>query len=140
MKRNFITLPLMTGILLLWSVLFGVTINAALVNSGNVEAELIAEMSSIKPGEPIWVALKQKIRPGWHTYWRNPGDSGAPTKLKWDLPTGFSASEIHWPYPERVPYGPLMNFGYHNEVVFPVLITVPDNVGANDGRDVRSGS
>ena len=132
MKRNFINLPLMTGILLLLSVLSGVTINAALVNSGNVEAELIAEMSSIKPGEPIWVALKQKIRPGWHTYWRNPGDSGAPTKLSWDLPAGFTASEIHWPYPDRVPYGPLMNFGYHDEVVFPVLITVPDNIGTNE--------
>lgn len=128
MKRNVFTQSLVSGILLLWCVLFGVGISAAPVNSGNVEAELIAEVNSIKPGESFWVALKQKIRPGWHTYWRNPGDSGAPTKLQWDLPAGFSASEIHWPYPERVPYGPLMNFGYHDGVVFPVLITAPDSI------------
>jgi len=132
MKRNENTRPLITGVLLLWCVLSGVGINAAAVNSGNVEAELIAEVASIEPGKPFWVALKQKIRPGWHTYWRNPGDSGAPTSLEWDLPEGFSASGIHWPYPERVPYGPLMNFGYHDEVVFPVLITTPDTIQSSE--------
>jgi len=115
-------------------VLCGVSIMAAPVDSANVEAELISEVSSIKPGEPFWVALKQVIRPGWHTYWRNPGDSGAPTKLIWALPDGFSASEIHWPYPERVPYGPLMNFGYHDEVVFPIQITVPDTITPGEVR------
>ncbi len=125
-------LPLIKGMLILWCVLPWFGVSAAPVNSGNVEAELISEVSSIRPGESFWVALKQKIRPGWHTYWRNPGDSGAPTKLEWNLPAGFSASDIHWPYPERVPYGPLMNFGYHDEVVFPVLITVPDHVPGNE--------
>ncbi|MCZ6501882.1 MAG: protein-disulfide reductase DsbD family protein [Gammaproteobacteria bacterium] len=115
-------------------VLCVVSTMAAPVNSRNVEAELISEVSSIKPGEPFWVGLKQVIRPGWHTYWRNPGDSGAPTKLIWALPDGFSASEIHWPYPSRVPYGPLMNFGYHDEVVFPVQITVPDTIAAGQLR------
>ena len=116
------------------TLLCSVTTMAAPVNSDNVEAELISEVSSIKPGESFWVALRQVIRPGWHTYWRNPGDSGAPTKLTWVLPDGFSASGIHWPYPERVPYGPLMNFGYHDEVVFLVQITVPESL---DAREVR---
>ena len=71
-KRIVITLHLISGLILLSSVLSGTAIYAAPINSGNVEAELIAEMGSIKPGEPIWVALKQKIRPGWHTYWRCP--------------------------------------------------------------------
>ena len=116
------------------TLLCSVATMAAPVNSGNVEAELSSEVSSIKPGESFWVALRQVIRPGWHTYWRNPGDSGAPTKLTWVLPDGFSASGIHWPYPERVPYGPLMNFGYHDEVVLLVHITVPE---ALDAREVR---
>ncbi len=107
---------------------------AAQFESSNVEAELISEVTSIQAGQSFWIALRQQIRPGWHTYWRNPGDSGAPTSLKWDLPDGFSASDIQWPYPERVPYGPLMNFGYEDEVVFPIQITVPDEISASEIR------
>lgn len=93
----------------------------------NVQAELISEFQSVAPGSTIWVALRQNIREGWHTYWRNPGDSGAPTKLIWDLPAGIEASEMQWPFPERIPYGPLMNYGYHGEVLFPVQIKIPKN-------------
>lgn len=90
-----------------------------------VEAELVSELSQIEAGESFYVLLKQEIEPGWHTYWKNPGDSGAATALNWDLPDGFSASEIEWPYPERVPYEPLMNFGYHDQVLLPVKIQAP---------------
>src|SRR5262245_43368453 len=61
---------------------------ANVVQTDNVRAELVAEVTSIRPGEPFWVGLKQTIRPKWHTYWRNPGDSGMPTELKWQLPAG----------------------------------------------------
>ena len=89
---------------------------------------LIAEVESVQPGQPFWVGIHQTITPGWHTYWRTPGDSGAATQLHWRLPEGFSASEIHWPFPERIPYGPLVNFGYHDEVLLLVQLTPPDNV------------
>jgi thiol:disulfide interchange protein len=126
-------LPKSGAVLVALAVMFlSIAVHAAPVNSGNVEAELISEVSSIKAGESFWVALRQEIRPGWHTYWRNPGDSGAPTELHWELPSGFSASDIHWPYPERVPYGPLMNFGYHGTVIFPVQITVPDSISTGE--------
>lgn len=95
------------------------------VQANNVEATLISELQAVQPGSTVWVALKQNIREGWHTYWRNPGDSGAPTELIWDLPPGFEAGEIQWPFPERTPYGPLMNYGYHGEVLFPVAIKIP---------------
>ncbi len=98
--------------------------HADLVSSGNVEAELISEMDAVVPGAPMWVGLRLVIRPGWHTYWRNPGDSGAPTRLAWRMPEGISAGELQWPRPERIPYGPLMNYGYHGEVIFPVQLTV----------------
>jgi len=98
------------------------------VRENNVRATLIAEAMSIEPGEPFWVGLRQQINPGWHTYWRNAGDAGAPTKLHWELPEGFSASDIHWPFPERIPYGPLINFGYHDEVLLLVEITPPERI------------
>lgn len=101
---------------------------AALVDSGNVKAELVSEVDAVVPGETFHVALRQIIREGWHTYWRNPGDSGAPTELVWDLPAGFEAGEMQWPWPERVPYGPLVNYGYHGEVLFPVEIRAPSDI------------
>ncbi|HIG39183.1 MAG TPA: hypothetical protein EYQ14_01345 [Gammaproteobacteria bacterium] len=97
----------------------------------NVQAALISSMDQIEAGQSFYVLLKQDIRPGWHTYWRNPGDSGAATALNWELPEGFSASEMQWPYPERVAYGPLMNFGYHGQVLFPIKIQAPDIIGSD---------
>ncbi|MFT5208594.1 MAG: thiol:disulfide interchange protein/DsbC/DsbD-like thiol-disulfide interchange protein [Flavobacterium sp.] len=96
-------------------------------NPLNVDAELVSEYTAVEPGQTFTVLLKTKIRDGWHTYWKNPGDSGAPTNLMWHLPEGWVAGEIQWPYPERIPYGPLVNFGYEGEVSFPVDITIASN-------------
>ena len=96
----------------------------------NVNVSLVSEVTGIEAGKPFWVMLRQEIRPGWHTYWRNPGDSGAPTEITWDLPAGYSAGEIQWPFPERIVYGPLVNFGYNNLALYPVLITPPAEVSA----------
>ncbi|MFT4631973.1 MAG: thiol:disulfide interchange protein/DsbC/DsbD-like thiol-disulfide interchange protein [Crocinitomicaceae bacterium] len=103
----------------------------------NVQISLISEVTAIAPGEPFWVLLRQKIRPGWHTYWRNPGDSGAPTEIDWELPAGFTAGDIQWPFPERIAYGPLMNFGYSDEVLYPVLITPPASL-TNEAIEMRA--
>jgi thiol:disulfide interchange protein DsbD len=86
------------------------------VQTPHVRAHLFSEVTSVQPGQPFWVALRLSMRDGWHTYWRNPGDSGLATVIDWILPEGFIASEIHWPYPERIPIGPLVNYGYHGEV------------------------
>ncbi|NJR71863.1 MAG: hypothetical protein HC782_01560, partial [Gammaproteobacteria bacterium] len=91
-------------------------------------AELISRHQSFVPGEPIEVALRLNIIKHWHTYWRNPGDSGLPTKLKWTLPAGFTAGDIQWPYPKKLPLGPLMNYGYEGEVLHLVTIKSPANI------------
>lgn len=93
--------------------------------SSNVEVTLRSGRTQVKPGETFYVALDQKIAPGWHTYWRNPGDSGEPTSISWTLPSAVSASAIKWPKPEAIPFGPLVNYGYSERVVLPVAITVP---------------
>ena len=77
-----------------------------------VRVELLSEVASIAPGETFWVALRQEIAPGWHTYWMNPGDSGEPPRIEWALPTGFTAGEFVWPPPERIAVGPAMSYGY----------------------------
>ncbi len=90
---------------------------AAPVRTEHVEAELVAAKTALVPGEPLTVALRLGIEKGWHTYWRNPGDSGLPTTLAWKLPAGVEAGAIEWPAPRALPAGPLVNYGYENEVL-----------------------
>src|SRR5262245_49291670 len=93
-----------------------------------VRVELLSEVAAVVPGQPFWVALRQRIAPGWHTYWMNPGDSGEPPRIEWDLPSGFRAGEFAWPFPERIPVGSAMTYGYSNEVVLPMAMTPPANL------------
>jgi thiol:disulfide interchange protein len=100
-------------------------VTAAQPPSSLVRVELISETASIRPGETFWVAIRQEITPGWHTYWGvNPGDAGEPTRIEWTLPAGVTAGEIAWPYPSRFPVGIAMSYGYENAVVLPIPMTV----------------
>ena len=94
----------------------------------HVAASLVAETRSVVPGRPLQVALRQQIESGWHTYWSNPGDSGLPTTIEWTLPPGFTAGPIAWPTPRRISYGPVVDYGYENEILLPVTIEVPSNL------------
>ncbi len=98
---------------------------AAPVQTGHLEAQLVAQDAAAVPGSTIYVALRQKIQPGWHTYWRNPGDAGDATKIVWTLPAGWSAGDIVWATPEKSRVGPLLDYAYTGEVLLPVPITVP---------------
>lgn len=83
-------------------------------------AELLLEKTSVAPGESFDVALRLRMKEGWHTYWKHPGDSGEPTDLTWKLPPGFTAGEIQWPYPQKISLAPLTTYGYEGEVVLLV--------------------
>jgi thiol:disulfide interchange protein len=98
----------------------------------HVTAELVAERQGIAPGETIHLALRQQIQKGWHTYWRNSGDSGEATRIKWELPAGWQAGDFTWPAPRRLPVGPLMNYGYEGEVLLPVALTAPATAKPGD--------
>src|SRR6266478_3945707 len=101
---------------------------AAWSGSPRVTVELVSERDGVAPGKTFWIGLRQTIAPGWHTYWSNPGDSGEPPQIDWTLPTGFTASDISWPNPERIRLGPAMSYGYSNEVVLPTQLTAPANL------------
>lgn len=88
-------------------------------------AEIVAETRSFVPGRPIEAGILFKLEPGWHVYWKNPGDSGEPPRASWRLPSGFSAGTIQWPVPKVIRVGPLANFGYEGSVLFPVRIQTP---------------
>src|SRR6202007_43184 len=76
-----------------------------------VKAELVAGTGSVAPASDLWVDLRLAIAPGWHVYWRNPGDSGLPTTIDWRLPPGFSAGNIRWPVPEHFVQSGIGNYG-----------------------------
>jgi thiol:disulfide interchange protein len=112
--------------LLGWTLAFqmlGVTaVQAARDPSPHSSAYLISQT----PTETgFWVALVIDADKDWHTYWRNPGDSGLPTKIHWELPAGFTAGEIQWPFPERIESPPLVTYGYHGKVLLPIRIQPP---------------
>ncbi len=98
---------------------------APLVKTEHVEAELVSDKLAAQPGKPVAVGLKLRMADHWHTYWKNPGDSGLPTRIEWVLPEGWKAGEIQWPYPKPLPVGPLMNYGYEDEVVLLSELTPP---------------
>ena len=78
-------------------------------------------------GQPVWVGLQLEHHPDWHTYWKNPGDSGLPTELEWTLPAGVMTGDIAWPLPKLIPIGHLANYGYEGTVLLPVpLIITPE--------------
>jgi thiol:disulfide interchange protein len=104
---------------------------AAPVQADHVEAELVAERTAFVPGGDNWVALKLRPDPEWHVYWRNPGDSGIATSLKWTLPDGVDAGEIHWPLPHQHRLGDLSNYGYGEQTLHLVPITVDGDVGSS---------
>jgi thiol:disulfide interchange protein DsbD len=90
-----------------------------------VHVRLISDRDAVRPGSSFTIAVEQDIAAGWHTYWLNPGEAGQPTEVKWSLPPGWKAGAIQWPYPIRVPVGPLMDYGYEGKVWLLVDLTVP---------------
>ncbi|MGK2286738.1 protein-disulfide reductase DsbD family protein [Pedomonas sp. V897] len=87
---------------------------------------LVAETASVAPGKPLTLALTMTPQEKWHTYWKNPGDSGMETTVTWDLPPGFSAGDLEYPTPGRLPFGgELVNFGYEGPSTLLVTLTPP---------------
>jgi thiol:disulfide interchange protein DsbD len=124
----------MKRFLLAFAILIAASASAtAQINTGpKVQARLVAEQGEIAPGGSLTVAMEEVIKPGWHTYWSNPGEAGLPSEIKWTLPAGWKASAIVWPYPKRLPVGPLMNYGYENNVWLLTTITAPADAKPGD--------
>jgi thiol:disulfide interchange protein DsbD len=112
---------------------------AAPVRTAHVEAELVSAQTALVPGSPSTVALRLKMDRGWHTYWRNPGDSGLPTTIAWKLPAGLSAGPIEWPAPRALPVGPLVNYGYDDEaLLLTEIATTPELAGSSANLAARA--
>lgn len=87
------------------------------------EASLIADVASFKAGTPFWAAVRVKIEKDWHIYWTNPGDTGEPTSIKWQVPKGWKVEPQRWLAPERVDASGITSYAYEDEAVFLAKIT-----------------
>jgi thiol:disulfide interchange protein DsbD len=127
LRKLFSAVPALVVALLLGAPALTGAAQAEPVHTGHIEVELVSQEAGATPGSTVFVALRQKIQPGWHTYWRNPGDAGDATRIAWTLPPGWTAGDIVWPTPEKSRVGPLLDFAYTGEVLLPVPISVPAN-------------
>ena len=89
--------------------------------------ELISEFDSIQPGQRFHLGVRQRIAPGYHSYWRNPGTVGMPMQASWKLPPGFTAGDLLWPIPESGKMAAYTIWGYHDEALLATEIMVPTN-------------
>lgn len=97
--------------------IFGAAASAQSSAESHAKVELIAEQQTVAAGKPFWVGLLFHLDPGWHIYWQNPGDSGEPPKVQWQLPPGFAAGAIRWPQPIRLGSGTVVDYGYEGQVL-----------------------
>jgi DsbC/DsbD-like thiol-disulfide interchange protein len=100
--------------------------------SERATVSLVSEADSYRPGQDVRVGLRFRLAPGWHIYWRNPGDAGSPPEVTWALPAGARAGDIAWPAPVREAQGPVTSYVYSGDVLLPVRITPPSGDGALD--------
>ena len=95
-----------------------------------LNAKIISENKMIVPGQSMTIGLHLNHQEGFHTYWRNPGQVGVPTNLKWTLPEGFKISEISWPYPEVTQMADYPCHGYQRDVTLLMTLTAPAEISA----------
>ena len=100
---------------------------ATVARAAQTEANLVLP-GNAKPGDTVIVGVQLKMAPGWHTYWKYPGQAGQATEIKWTLPAGVTAGEIQWPLPEKLPPDDVITYGYENEVVLLVPLTLDKNI------------
>jgi DsbC/DsbD-like thiol-disulfide interchange protein/cytochrome c biogenesis protein CcdA len=97
----------------------------SVVTTPNARVSLIAQNEAVEAGAAAWIGLRIQHQPHWHTYWRNPGESGMPTSIEWTPPEGVKVDEIAWPTPKRIPTGGLVNFGYEDDLLLPMQVQIP---------------
>ena len=104
----------------------------AVVSTPQLRAELLAHApQGVQSGQKLWVGLQLTHQPDWHTYWRNPGDSGLPTQIELNLPAGITAGDVLWPLPHKQKAGNLTNYGFEKTVLLLVPLTVSPHYKPN---------
>ncbi|MBA2677662.1 MAG: hypothetical protein H0U76_04600, partial [Ktedonobacteraceae bacterium] len=94
------------------------------VRTSHLSVELVTETASVSPNQDFLAGLNFSLDKGWHIYWINSGDAGLPPRIEWQLPLGITAGDLQFPTPQRLPLGPLMDYGYQDHVLLPIPMHV----------------
>lgn len=101
-------------------------------SADHIKIRLVSNLQTLAPDTTFYVGLELLPDEHWHVYWQNPGDSGMPISIAWQLPDGVSEEKLIWPIPEKIPFGDLTNYGYEGRVIVPVRMQSNDQVGTNN--------
>ena len=124
---NEIKCYLMKFLKIFFLLFFCIAINAVTVDTGHANVSLVKYENTQGNQNKNLIGIRMDMQKNWHTYWKNPGDSGGPIKVKWSHDNNVSISDIYWPTPSLIPYEPLMTYGYKNFVIFPFEIINSNN-------------
>ena len=109
------------------------------IETDHTSVELVSQYEAAAPGTTQWIGIDFKPKDGWHVYWKNPGDSGLPPRAEFSAsPGGSKFGPLEFPTPDRIPYGPLVNYGYEGEVLYPARWTVPADAKAGENVTVTA--
>jgi DsbC/DsbD-like thiol-disulfide interchange protein len=125
MKGSLSLMPIRLGTACAAVVLLTANVWGHSTEAEHLTVELVSDTNSVEPGRPLWVGLHFEMEKQWHIYWRNPGDSGEPPRIRWHLPEGFHPGAIEWPAPARLGSGSVIDYGYEEPVLLPVEIQTP---------------
>lgn len=103
-----------------------------------VKVQLIASVAAVHSGDEILLGIHQRIIPHWHTYWKNPGDSGLANKIEYILPDGAEVGEVQWPTPSRITLGPVVNYGYEHEVTLLTPVKLPHDLPIGSSVPIKA--
>jgi DsbC/DsbD-like thiol-disulfide interchange protein len=120
--------PIALGLLCVCATLAASPFAAAADVANHTRLTLVSETTSVEPGTTLHLGLLFDLDPHWHIYWINPGDSGEPPTVAWKLPQSFRADNLEWPAPERLPNGPLTDYGYQGRVLLIAPVRVPSGL------------
>lgn len=101
---------------------------------------LLSNRASLVPASHIWVGVWFQMEKGWHIYWENPGDSGEPPKIEWQVPPGFHVGTVEWPAPEKLTAPSIVDYGYENEVLLFAPLSVPASLRDRERGSVTLGA
>ncbi len=121
-----------------WGLLVAASAVAGVQHHPHIAVELVPEAVAVAPGESLTVALRLLPESGWHTYWRNPGDSGLETRIAWQLPEGVTVGPVVWPTPQRHPFGPLVNYGFEGETWLLSELQLPTTLKVGESLELAA--
>ena len=97
----------------------------------HIQVSLVSERTAVVSDKTHWIGILLEPEPQWHTYWRNPGDSGEPPKVDWKTPNEVQVGELQWPIPQQIPVAHLINYGYEGATLLMAPLTIDPGFSEN---------